>query len=88
MTDRDQLIAEVKDIIAENLGMADKALITMDSTLSDLGFDSLDVVELELVLEDKYDRVFVTEDQDDFHKVEDIVNRVEKILQTSASRDA
>ena len=51
----EEIFNEVKDIIVEQLGVeADK--VTMEASfIDDLGADSLDIVELIMALEEKYD---------------------------------
>ena len=44
----------VKEIIVDELGVEGSA-VTMESTLEDLGADSLDAVELIMALEEEYD---------------------------------
>jgi acyl carrier protein len=51
-----QLEQEIIDTIAEE-GDIEKSEITLDSTLYDLGIDSLTALEILVVLEDKYDIV-------------------------------
>jgi len=54
MADEGDLEKGIKQVIAENLGI-NPEIIKESSTLSILGADSLDIVEIVMILEDKYD---------------------------------
>jgi acyl carrier protein len=65
-------LARVQTIIQELLGF-DKESLSPEATLSDLGFDSLDIVDLALALEDEFDIEVSDEEAGSFKTVEDIV---------------
>ena len=68
---------DVKKVIAEELG-ADEASITPGSKIiEDLGADSLDVVELIMALEEKFDISIPDEDGQKIATVDDIVKYIE-----------
>ncbi len=68
---------DVKKVIAEELG-ADEASITPSSKIiEDLGADSLDVVELIMALEEKFDISIPDEDGQKIATVDDIVKYIE-----------
>ena len=47
---------KVQEIIVEQLGIDDPAIVTMEATIKeDLGADSLDVIELVMALEEDFD---------------------------------
>lgn len=47
---------DVKEILADQLDIKDKNIITMDTDLEkDLGADSLDSIDIVMTIEDKYD---------------------------------
>ena len=68
---------EVKKTIAEELEV-DEAQISMESIIvDDLGADSLDVVELIMRLEEKFDIEIPDEDAEKIQTVGDAVNFIE-----------
>lgn len=68
---------EVKAIIVELLDVAEDE-VTMESVITeDLGADSLDVVDLVMALEDKFDIQIPDEAMANIKTVGDIVNYVE-----------
>jgi acyl carrier protein len=68
------MLMKMKQVIAEQLGV-DEDFITMDTSFEDdLNADSLDLVELLMVLEDTYDMEFPAEDLETFKTVGDVVN--------------
>ena len=67
----------VKEIIVDELGV-DAEAVTIDSTLEDLGADSLDAVELIMALEDELDMEIPDEDAESFVTVGDVVKYVKE----------
>ena len=71
------IFENVKSVIAQELG-ADEAAISMQAKIiEDLGADSLDVVELIMALEEKFDISIPDEDGQKISTVGDIVNYIE-----------
>ncbi len=54
MQDKAQVLSDVREIIAEQLGTELDA-VTAESKFVDLGADSLDTVEIMMALEEKFD---------------------------------
>ncbi len=52
--------------------------VTMDSTIKELGLDSLDVVDVLLEMEEKYNIEFSNEEMLSFKYVKDIVEAISK----------
>ncbi|MBN1619974.1 acyl carrier protein [candidate division WOR-3 bacterium] len=78
--DRSSLEKEVKKIIVERLGV-DDVQVTMDSKyVKDLGADSLDLVELIMAFEEKFDIDIPDEDAEKLETVGDSVDYLEKAL--------
>ena len=50
----DMIIDKVKDLVAEQLGVAKDAITAESNIVEDLGADSLDVIEILMTLEDEY----------------------------------
>lgn len=66
----------VKEIIVDELGVEGSA-VTMESTLEDLGADSLDAVELIMALEEEYDLEFGEDEVKAMKSVKNIVDYIE-----------
>ena len=66
----------VKEIIVDELGV-DAEAVTIDSTLEDLGADSLDAVELIMALEEEYDLEIAEDHAKAMKSVKNIVDYIE-----------
>ena len=66
----------VKEIIVDEFGVEGSA-VTMESTLEDLGADSLDAVELIMALEEEYDLEFAEDEVKAMKSVKNIVDYIE-----------
>jgi acyl carrier protein len=67
-------------VILEDYFQFNKKDITPESTFDDIGFDSLDIVEMAMDVEDEFD-IRVTEEQFESCKtIGDVVTLVDKIL--------
>ena len=51
----EEIFEKVKKIIVEQLGVSDTSVTMEASFIDDLGADSLDIVELIMALEEKFD---------------------------------
>ena len=72
------LIDEIKDVVASQLNIADKSKITdTASFVDDLNADSLDLVELIMGLEKRYDIKIPQEDQEKIKNVADAAKYIE-----------
>lgn len=65
----------VISIVAEQLGMLPTE-VTLESTRTTLGMDSLDELELEMAIEDEFDVTFLPEDVQKLVTLQDIVDYV------------
>jgi acyl carrier protein len=80
---REEIFEQVKEVIADRLGV-DPDEIKMESRLiEDLGADSLDNAELVMNLEEKFGIEIPDEDQAKIQTIEDIVNYIEEKLKNS-----
>ncbi len=71
----------IKNIIAEQLNLADPSIITLETSLiKDLEADSLDAVEIVLAIEEEYDIEIPDEVAENFTLVEDLVKYVEEAI--------
>ena len=72
------LIDEIKDVVASQLNIADKSKITdTASFVDDLNADSLDLVELIMELEKRYDIKIPQEDQEKIKNISDAARYIE-----------
>lgn len=72
------LIDEIKDVVANQLNISDKSKITdTASFVDDLNADSLDLVELIMELEKRYDIKIPQEDQEKIKNVADAAKYIE-----------
>ena len=72
------MFEKVKEIIMEQLSISDPDMITMETTLEDLGADSLDMVEVIMALEDEFDIQIRDEDLESLKCVSDLVEYISK----------
>ena len=73
------LIDEIKDVVANQLNISDKSKITdTASFVDDLNADSLDLVELIMELEKRYDIKIPQEDQEKIKNVADAAKYIEE----------
>ena len=68
---------EVKELIVSELGASADAVKPEAKIIEDLGADSLDVVELVMALEEKFEISIPDEESAKIATVEDIVNYIE-----------
>jgi acyl carrier protein len=71
------LLATFKELLTEEFGVPEDD-VTPDATFEALGLDSLDVVELTLVLEEKTGVKLEDEELEDVRTVGDAVNKVKE----------
>jgi len=67
---------KVKNIIVEQLGVSPDAVVPEASFLDDLGADSLDLVELVMVLEEEFGQEIPDEDAGKIQTVQDAINYI------------
>ena len=70
---------DVQQMIAEKLSVEPGDIKTDSHFIDDLGADSLDLADLVMVIEDKYEVDFSNEDTDQFATVGDVVNAISKL---------
>ena len=70
---------EMVDIIVEQLSVEKDKVVPEASFVDDLGADSLDLVELIMAMEEKFDIEIPDEDAEKIVTVQDAVNYVDKI---------
>ena len=76
-----KIFAEVAEIIADKLGVAETEITEKANFVSDLGADSLDVVELVMEIEKKFDINIPDHDAETFKTVGDAVEYLSSKLE-------
>ncbi len=72
----EEIFEKVKEIIVEQLGVADTAVTLEASFIDDLGADSLDIVELIMALEEEFDIEIPDADAEKVVTVTDVVDYI------------
>ena len=72
----EEVFEKVKEIIVEQLGVADTAVTLEASFIDDLGADSLDIVELIMALEEEFDIEIPDADAEKAVTVNDVVDYI------------
>jgi acyl carrier protein len=72
------LFDEVKEVIVEQLNVASDEVKPEAKFVEDLGADSLDVVEMIMALEEKFEIEIPDSDAEKIQTVQDVVNYIEK----------
>mgnify|MGYP001823364947 CR=1 FL=1 len=67
---------QVKDLIIEQLGVSLDKVVPTASFVDDLGADSLDLVELIMMLEDQFGGEIPDEDAEKIQTVQDAINYI------------
>ena len=70
------MLAQIKTMIAENLGVNEDAITEGATFKEDLGADSLDLFELAMALEDEFSIEIPTEDLEQIATVGDVVEYI------------
>ena len=72
----EEIFDKVKEIIIEQLGVAESAITNEASFIDDLGADSLDIVELIMALEEEFDLEIPDTDAEKVVTVGDVVEYI------------
>ncbi|ABS43970.1 acyl carrier protein [Campylobacter jejuni] len=70
---------DVKAVVAEQLSIDADAVKMESKIIEDLGADSLDVVELIMALEEKFEVEIPDSDAEKLIKIEDVVNYIDNL---------
>ncbi len=73
---QEEIFEKVKEIIVEQLGVAETAVSMEASFIDDLGADSLDIVELIMALEEEFDTEIPDADAEKVVTVGDVVDYI------------
>jgi acyl carrier protein len=66
----------VKEIIVEQLSVSEEEVVPEASFVDDLGADSLDLVELIMVMEEKFEQEIPDEDAEKLQSVKDVIDYI------------
>ena len=69
---------KVKEIIVEQLSVSEEEVVPEASFVDDLGADSLDLVELIMVMEEKFEQEIPDEDAEKLQTVQDAINYIKE----------
>lgn len=72
----EEVFEKVKEIIVEQLGVAEASVTMEASFIDDLGADSLDIVELVMALEEEFDMEIPDADAEKVVTVGDVVDYI------------
>ena len=73
-----EIFNQVKELMIEHLGVDEESIVPEATLMDNLGADSLDLVELSMSLEEKYDVTIDDEDIGGLKTVGDVVAYLEK----------
>ena len=74
----EEIFNKVKEIVIEQLGVAEAAVTLEASFIDDLGADSLDIVELIMALEEEFDLEIPDSDAEKVVSVGDVVDYIKE----------
>ncbi|MCI9016072.1 MAG: acyl carrier protein [Clostridia bacterium] len=74
----EEIFEKVKEIIVEQLGVAETTVTMEASFIDDLGADSLDIVELIMALEEEFDLEIPDTDAEKIVAVSDVVDYIKE----------
>ena len=73
------IFEDVRDVVVEQLSVAPDAVKLESKFIEDLGADSLDVVELVMALEEKFEVEIPDSDAEKLITINDVVSYIEKL---------
>lgn len=74
----EEVFEKIKEIIVEQLGVAETSVTMEASFIDDLGADSLDIVELVMALEEEFDLEIPDSDAEKVVTVGDVVEYIKE----------
>ena len=76
MADREEVVRRVKDLISQSLGVNPSEVTPEASFIDDLGADSLDIVELVMLIEKEFNIEIPDEDAEKISTVQDAIDYI------------
>ena len=80
-TPHPEVVAKVKSIICEQLGVAEDEVKMESKFIDDLGADSLDIVELVMAFEEEFETEIPDEDAEQIKTVGDAISYVQAFVE-------
>jgi acyl carrier protein len=77
-TARDHIEDKVRELVAEQLGIADDDILTSSSFSADLGADTLDILEVVMAVEEEFEVDIPEVDAEAFVTILDLVSYISK----------
>lgn len=78
MSQDQEILAKVKEMVASQLGKSEDEITMESSFIEDLGADSLDLVELIMSMEDEFGLEISDEDAEKIVTVKDAINFIQE----------
>jgi len=76
MATKDEIVAKVTELICQSLGVSEGEITSDSSFIDDLGADSLDIVELVMLIEKEFDLEIPDDDAEKISTVQDAVDYI------------
>jgi acyl carrier protein len=77
---RDLVLRDVREIVAEKMGMSPDKIRDVDALVEDLGCDSLDIVEISMELEEHFEISIPDDFGERISTIEDVADGVLQLL--------
>jgi acyl carrier protein len=76
MANKEEIVAKVSDLISQSLGVSPDEIVASASFIDDLGADSLDIVELVMLIEKEFDIEIPDEDAEKISTVQHAIDYI------------
>ncbi len=76
MANKEEVVAKVGDLISQSLGVSPDEIVSSASFIDDLGADSLDIVELVMLIEKEFDIEIPDEDAEKISTVQHAIDYI------------
>jgi acyl carrier protein len=80
MASKEEVVAKVVDLISSSLGVSPDEIEASNSFIDDLGADSLDIVDLVILIEKEFDIEIPDEDAEKITTVQDAIDYINNHL--------
>jgi len=76
MANKEEIVGKVQDLISQSLGVSPDEIVPSSSFIDDLGADSLDIVELVMLIEKEFDIEIPDEDAEKISTVQHAIDYI------------
>jgi len=76
MASKEEIVGKVQDLISQSLGVSPDEIVASASFIDDLGADSLDIVELVMLIEKEFDIEIPDEDAEKISTVQHAIDYI------------